>query len=124
MDAELDLLPFDRTGNALTIHIHLHLTNPSRGLSLVSTYSTVIFICFFISVFVATWQVFISSALQASASASGRESWSHRTSEGGSFYGASDREEMEMHEAETENMGRRWAEHEFLARLAERTKSD
>jgi len=68
--------------------------------------------------------MFVSSSLQASAPTFDEESWSHRTSEGDSFYGGSDREEVGVHEAEAENKGKRWAEYEFLARLAGRTKSD
>ena len=124
MDAELDIPTIDRTSHALTIHIHLHLTTPPRKWSFVSTYFTVTSILIFVSVSVALWQVFVSHTVQASASIPCSESWSRRTIGGGSIYGESDREEMETHEAETENMGRKWAEYEFLARQAERTRSD
>jgi len=124
MDAEFDLSTIDRASNALTIHIHLHLTNSNHKWSLATTCFAIISMIFFFSVFVATWRVYISNLSQASASTFDRESWSHGTSEGDSFYGGDDREEVGMHESEAENKGRRWAEYEFLARQAERTKSD
>ena len=124
MDAELNLHTIDRTSNVPTTHINLHLTNPSRGWSLTSIYFTVVSIFVFISVFVAIWRVFISRLSRASAPAFEKGSWSHITSEGESFYGGSDREEVRVHDVEAENKGRRWAEYEFLARLAGRTKSD
>ena len=116
LDAELNLPTIDRTSHALTIHIHLHLTTPSHRWSLVSAYFTIISILIFISVFVAIWRVSISNTLHASASIPRSGSWSHRTSGEDSIYGESEHEEMEGHEAETENTGRKWAEYEFLAR--------
>jgi len=124
MDAEFDLPTIDRASNVLTLHIHLHLTNASRGWSLATTYFTIISTIFFFSVFVAIWRVYISNLSQASASTFEKESWSHGTNQGGSIYGESDREDNGVVEAENENTGRRWAEYEFLARQAERTKSD
>ena len=124
MVAEFDLPTIDRTSNVLTIHIHLHLTNSSHKWSLATTCFTIVSIVVLISVLVAIWRVFISSALQASASTFERESWSHGTNQRGSFYGESDCEDNGVFEAENENKGRRWAELVFLARQAGRTKSD